>query len=815
MATGILLIDGGDANSRRVYETEGRGDWARAFPLVLEKLGYLDFEVAGPDALADEYTWHAPAVLLVARLPQAAWSDRAIGLAGTGRTKALIELPPPQLHPRLGIEDAQPAAPHGSVAAQAADLVAAVADVTARVSTQIEPPQSRVVERDEDTNWTRLGVPITAAQAERWRVPGWDVERWSVGADCEALAEWVTSDRSLRWPAIISRQGLRASCFSLFAYLGQQTTAQPAVGSEYLNWARSTALEALLGALIDSMHREARVARARVLPWPQGSGWVLNVRHDYDRELPREEVQRFLAGHRAAGTSATWYWRARYLGDPERDQLVRHVDRTPGQEVAHHTEQLWRTADVEQAAIERAIGRRVSGTSAHGDPQCFRWQGAPNVLWADRQGLAYTEFISHAHLHPHRFTRLEADGTIRDTPVVCLPHHVSLDRSTTQGDAAADEIIASAADYARAGGMMQILNHPDLNRDLLFQTLALLPDDERLNWTSAGAVDWWRRTHVRDELRLSRRNDAALIVTSLRGVRGVVVEILDPDGRRHRHVLELDPGASAVIAGSGDSAMDPLRQRDLVWRREATPIFTEVLAGYYAERGIDPRSEEVVRTVATNTKLVPGRVQTIRRYLADQQGIDSLRGLRILDVGGGFGAFAVYLALDPDTPRVSSVDIRPDFVASASDAAARLHLTNLEYAVADVRALDQFEDETFNVVVLNNSFVYLPTADDMRQALQEIARVMRPNARVILFHANRWRLREPFTGAPIVHLLRPRLAGAVSRVTGWKHNHGRVRLISAPRLARELRRCGLQDVRTDGRFAHFYGVSARKPPRRS
>jgi hypothetical protein len=74
-----------------------------------------------------------------------------------------------------------------------------------------------------------------------------------------------------------------------------------------------------------------------------------------------------------------------------------------------------------------------------------------------------------------------------------------------------------------------------------------------------------------------------------------------------------------------------------------------------------------------------------------------------------------------------------------------------------------------------------------------------------------------------VHLLPPRAAAAVSRRTGWTHNHGRVRLLSPPAMAVLLRRAGLEDVRIGAPrrgeivtgpaawLAPFYGVVARAP----
>jgi ubiquinone/menaquinone biosynthesis C-methylase UbiE len=260
-----------------------------------------------------------------------------------------------------------------------------------------------------------------------------------------------------------------------------------------------------------------------------------------------------------------------------------------------------------------------------------------------------------------------------------------------------------------------------------------------------------------------------------------------------------------------------------VWQRQAVPVLAEAVRGYYATQGISTSAQDVKTTIATNTELVPTRVETISRFLRELQGVESLRGMRVLDLGGGFGAFAVYLALDPDAPLITTVDVRQEFVDTGRDVTARLGLQNLDFKLADMRKLNEFEDAQFDLVILNNSFLYLVTKDDMRQSISEIARVMRPGAHVVFFHANRWKLREPFTRAPIVHLLPPRVADSVSSVTGWRHNHGRVLLVSPVWLARQLRRGGFADVCADGPgarrvlprawFAKFYAVTGRKPDR--
>jgi ubiquinone/menaquinone biosynthesis C-methylase UbiE len=824
VTTSILLISGGADFARDVYQREGRAEWAQAMPLVLEKLGYLGLSTAGPEALADPRVWRRHAAILAPRLPRGSWTPRALELAGSGRAQLLVELPPRELHGRLGILDAEPAPREGAVTAVDPELAAAVGEVSTRSNAHLEPPQSRPVERIDGLDWKQVGVPIGAEQAERWRALGWDAERWRVSAEAEVLAEWVEpGGAGERRPALVRRGPLAACSFSLFAFLGQQTTIQPFVGAEHLIWSRPFALEALLAALLDQMHHRARVPRPRIMPWPEGAEWALGVRHDFDRAQSRGQVERVLAAHAAAGTAATWYWRARHLdGAPTAADRVRArgadgaavarlVAATPCQEVALHTELPWVSAEEERRAVERATGAPARGTSAHGDPNCFRWQGAPNVLWAERQGFEYTEFISHAHLHPHRFAALLPDGTIEPSRLICLPHHESLDRSTAPGDANTEGVLAAAESYRRAGGLMQVLNHPDLNLDELAEVLRHLPTAGRLDWTAAEAADWWRRTHVLSELRLEQHEDGSVTLRSPRGVRGAVLELLDPDGRPRRYSAHIEAGGSVTVGAApprpgGPAGANGVAER---WREAIAPAFVRAARAYYADSGLDAASPDAECTLATNSSLVPGRVEAMRRCLGELGGVTSLAGARVLDCGAGFGAFAAYLSLDRDEPLVTAVEVRPDFAALARRVAAQTGIDGISYQVGDMRSLDSLADDSFDVVIVNNAFIYLTSKRDMRRAVAELRRVTAPGGHACFFHANNWQLREPFTRAPLVHLLPAAVAEPVSRLTGWQHNHGRVRLVSAPALRRMLRQGGFERVE----IGALRGARLARPPR--
>ena len=418
---------------------------------------------------------------------------------------------------------------------------------------------SRPVELRPERQWPATLVGLTEPQAGAWRARGWDARRWSLAAgDTRVLADWIGAglahDRS---PGIVQRAGLVGCCAGLFAFLGQSHTVAPYEGGEHRNWPRVDSAETLLLGMIDLLHDRAGAQSLSLAPWPEGRSWSMHVRHDVDRPPAAAGAAAIAARHQTRGTHATWYWRARHLGVRDGQVLARHdgnaalkaVASTPGHEIALHTEALWQGSDNERETVEAVLGRRVWGSSAHGDPTCFRFQGAPNLMWAEEQRLAYTELISNAHSRPHRAALLTPAGEVTLTTTVCLPHHASFDRSMTSGDVLADEVRAEAARMQRAGGLLQILNHPDINVEALSDLLASLPSDGRWDATAVEAIEWWSTTHPAGAVTLEMRGDGTVVVSAGSSpLTGLQVEVRDPGGSMAVRSVTLPAGGRTVMS---------------------------------------------------------------------------------------------------------------------------------------------------------------------------------------------------------------------------------------------------------------------------
>jgi ubiquinone/menaquinone biosynthesis C-methylase UbiE len=97
-------------------------------------------------------------------------------------------------------------------------------------------------------------------------------------------------------------------------------------------------------------------------------------------------------------------------------------------------------------------------------------------------------------------------------------------------------------------------------------------------------------------------------------------------------------------------------------------------------------------------------------------------GLTLLDVGCGPGTITADLAELVAPGRVTAVDSAPEVLEQAAAALAERGLTTVDFATADVHALD-FPDGSFDVV---HAHQVLQHVADPVQALREMRRVCRP-----------------------------------------------------------------------------------------
>jgi SAM-dependent methyltransferase len=158
-------------------------------------------------------------------------------------------------------------------------------------------------------------------------------------------------------------------------------------------------------------------------------------------------------------------------------------------------------------------------------------------------------------------------------------------------------------------------------------------------------------------------------------------------------------------------------------------------------------------------------------------------GLDVLDVGCGPGTITADLAALVAPGRVTGVDAAEDVLDKARATAAERGVRNVEFAVADVHALD-FPDDSFDVV---HAHQVLQHVGDPVRALREMRRVCRPGGVVAARDSDY----GAFTWYPALPGLETwqELYRRVARANGGEPDAGR-------RLFAWARRAGFTDVTT-------------------
>jgi SAM-dependent methyltransferase len=102
-------------------------------------------------------------------------------------------------------------------------------------------------------------------------------------------------------------------------------------------------------------------------------------------------------------------------------------------------------------------------------------------------------------------------------------------------------------------------------------------------------------------------------------------------------------------------------------------------------------------------------------------------GERVLDLGSGAGTDSLVAAqMVGAEGSVTGIDMTPQMLAKARDAAAKLGVTNAEFVEGEVERLP-FEDASFDVVISNGVIDLVPDKDAV---FSEIHRVLAPGGRI-------------------------------------------------------------------------------------
>lgn len=263
----------------------------------------------------------------------------------------------------------------------------------------------------------------------------------------------------------------------------------------------------------------------------------------------------------------------------------------------------------------------------------------------------------------------------------------------------------------------------------------------------------------------------------------------------------MSSSSSAGMAGFGAVA-ESLREEVLAW---------------YARHGKSLQGPAGRNTLETNSGYVERRgaplLTMLSRRLGDRQPV---QGVSLVDLGCGFGALSLYFALHG--AEVTAVD-RNVSRFEVGRAVAERYGFAVRFVEGRMEQLP-LPDAEFDLAVQNNSLCYLTRPPERALALTETLRVLRPGGIVIGRNPNRWHPIDQFTGLPLVHLLPPAAAAAVSSRFGRDRSNAVT--VSPLRLRGELRAASFDDVVHHGfvnssrpdllkLVARYHHLSARRP----
>ncbi len=262
--------------------------------------------------------------------------------------------------------------------------------------------------------------------------------------------------------------------------------------------------------------------------------------------------------------------------------------------------------------------------------------------------------------------------------------------------------------------------------------------------------------------------------------------------------------------------MSPASSTETAGFASIVPSLREEVLGWYERHGQSLEGAAGRNTLETNSGYVERRGVPLLAMLGERLGGRSLEGMSLLDLGCGFGALSAFFAahgaevtgLDPNVSRFE-----------VGSAVARRHGLAVGFVAGRMERLP-FPDEAFDVAVQNNSLCYLTGRGERALALAETLRVLRPGGVVLGRNPNRWHPLDQFTGLPLVHLLPPARAAALTARLGRERSLALA--VSPLGLRRELRRAGFEDVVQHGfvessrpdalkLVARYHHLSARRP----
>lgn len=219
----------------------------------------------------------------------------------------------------------------------------------------------------------------------------------------------------------------------------------------------------------------------------------------------------------------------------------------------------------------------------------------------------------------------------------------------------------------------------------------------------------------------------------------------------------------------------------------AATLREEVLA--HCERnGVELEGRAGWNTLETNSGFAERRGEPLVKMATGRLGVRSLEGLRVADLGCGFGALSVFFAFQG--AEVAGIDLNRRRLEVGRRVAERHGLeVELHRQAMECPSLPE---GSFDLVVMNNSLCYLFEPGAQLRALRAARGLLVPGGAIVVRNPNRLHPVDQFSGVPLLSLLSPADAVRVADRLGRRRSHCR---LTSPRTAsQELLEAGFVGV---------------------
>ncbi len=321
-------------------------------------------------------------------------------------------------------------------------------------------------------------------------------QRFDQISDWKVLAYVREINNGKYYPAILSNGTIILSGLPIID-ISVEKMVMPACPDGYYAPVRksiSWRIEAWLSEQIVSHALAANQVLLRMKPWPSGYCSALSIRHDYDRPIDTEALNDLLDFYSSKSIKASFGFLTRLLPKAQ----INYV-KLKGHEIVLHSEATDEAQfNQEISKLSKQADVRISGATCHGGIGSAGHLGETLFRWCSNAGLAYTEQLGRDHILPYPALKWE-NGSVQKIGTTIMSSHHSLDSGTAPHAHRLDFIMADMQTRFVAGGLVNLMNHPDVHITQLKKLIENIEIKSVWSATHHQVTEWCRITKYDSE----------------------------------------------------------------------------------------------------------------------------------------------------------------------------------------------------------------------------------------------------------------------------------------------------------------------------